>query len=228
MRSLMSSWRTLVRVFLVRTAEKHFVKPAGYPSCLIVKPGGTNDTYREDANLLIVTHFSAALQQAKLWLIMVSPRPIAAARESSKAKFHCKQKKNSRKAPSEDEITPAIANGRKDHLRLVSVNIHPHLPRRNSKGTDQPDVSRSLQLPGVRCPTCQAGGKEVWVIPGKNCHANNNCGDKYSTTLNSRAKAIKRRHNERVLGESIGPAGDGYQRHLNVRFRTHGSDILQA
>ncbi|KMU89429.1 hypothetical protein CIHG_07235 [Coccidioides immitis H538.4] len=45
--------------------------------------------------------------------------------------------------------------------------------------------------------------------------ANNNCGDKYSTTLNSRAKAIKRRHNERVLGESIGPAGDGYQRHLN-------------
>lgn len=26
------------------------------------------------------------------------------------------------------------------------------------------------QMPGVRCPNCQAQGKEVWVIPGKNCH----------------------------------------------------------
>lgn len=25
-------------------------------------------------------------------------------------------------------------------------------------------------MPGVRCPNCQAQGKEVWVIPGKNCH----------------------------------------------------------
>ncbi|CDM32198.1 unnamed protein product [Penicillium roqueforti FM164] len=26
------------------------------------------------------------------------------------------------------------------------------------------------KMPGVRCPNCQAQGKEVWVIPGKNCH----------------------------------------------------------
>ncbi|RAH83658.1 hypothetical protein BO86DRAFT_308599 [Aspergillus japonicus CBS 114.51] len=37
-------------------------------------------------------------------------------------------------------------------------------------------ASRSLtsilpkQMPGARCPTCAKQGKEVWVIPGKNCH----------------------------------------------------------
>ncbi|KAH7358308.1 hypothetical protein B0T11DRAFT_330125 [Plectosphaerella cucumerina] len=24
-------------------------------------------------------------------------------------------------------------------------------------------------LPGIRCPTCQDSGKEVWVLPGKEC-----------------------------------------------------------
>ncbi|KAI7774281.1 hypothetical protein LA080_009004 [Diaporthe eres] len=28
---------------------------------------------------------------------------------------------------------------------------------------------QSMPLPGVRCPTCAANGKEVWVIPGRAC-----------------------------------------------------------
>ncbi|KAH7377199.1 hypothetical protein B0T11DRAFT_218643, partial [Plectosphaerella cucumerina] len=24
-------------------------------------------------------------------------------------------------------------------------------------------------LPGIRCPTCQDSGEEVWVLPGKEC-----------------------------------------------------------
>ncbi|GES57614.1 hypothetical protein ATEIFO6365_0001090300 [Aspergillus terreus] len=36
----------------------------------------------------------------------------------------------------------------------------------------------SIPMPGVRCPTCQGNGEEVWVIPGKNCHK---CGTPCST-----------------------------------------------
>ncbi|OJJ48206.1 hypothetical protein ASPZODRAFT_130151 [Penicilliopsis zonata CBS 506.65] len=28
----------------------------------------------------------------------------------------------------------------------------------------------ALPMPGVRCPSCHSHGREVWVIPGKNCH----------------------------------------------------------
>ncbi|CEJ93596.1 hypothetical protein VHEMI09174 [[Torrubiella] hemipterigena] len=27
----------------------------------------------------------------------------------------------------------------------------------------------SCPVPGTRCPTCAKEGKEVWVIPGRNC-----------------------------------------------------------
>jgi hypothetical protein len=30
-----------------------------------------------------------------------------------------------------------------------------------------------MEMTGVKCPTCAADGKEVWVIPGKACGA---CG----------------------------------------------------
>ncbi|KAK1655954.1 hypothetical protein BDP81DRAFT_388816 [Colletotrichum phormii] len=29
--------------------------------------------------------------------------------------------------------------------------------------------SKQHLLPGIRCPTCHASGKEVWVLPGKEC-----------------------------------------------------------
>ncbi|PYH76696.1 hypothetical protein BO82DRAFT_295635 [Aspergillus uvarum CBS 121591] len=32
------------------------------------------------------------------------------------------------------------------------------------------DTNSPQQMPGARCPTCAKQGKEVWVIPGKNCH----------------------------------------------------------
>ncbi|CAD6444274.1 1a1f6f2b-6690-45eb-838a-800ed001885b [Sclerotinia trifoliorum] len=34
-------------------------------------------------------------------------------------------------------------------------------------------VTEMPGMPGVRCPTCLANGKEVWVIPGRACGA---CG----------------------------------------------------
>ncbi|KFG78383.1 hypothetical protein MANI_012262 [Metarhizium anisopliae] len=30
-------------------------------------------------------------------------------------------------------------------------------------------ISYGAQIPGTRCPTCALKGKEVWVIPGRNC-----------------------------------------------------------
>ncbi|CAP85947.1 Pc20g06180 [Penicillium rubens Wisconsin 54-1255] len=30
--------------------------------------------------------------------------------------------------------------------------------------------AKTAKMPGVRCPNCLAQGKEIWVIPGKNCH----------------------------------------------------------
>ncbi|PKS09408.1 hypothetical protein jhhlp_004023 [Lomentospora prolificans] len=35
-----------------------------------------------------------------------------------------------------------------------------------------PDKGRIVMMgniPGLRCPTCAAQGKEVWVIPGRRC-----------------------------------------------------------
>ncbi|CRK12759.1 hypothetical protein BN1708_010604 [Verticillium longisporum] len=31
------------------------------------------------------------------------------------------------------------------------------------------NASHPQYLPGIRCPTCRESGKEVWVLPGKEC-----------------------------------------------------------
>ncbi|KAK4179107.1 hypothetical protein QBC36DRAFT_344001 [Triangularia setosa] len=35
--------------------------------------------------------------------------------------------------------------------------------------SSQGEGIRALPIPGVLCPTCAADGREVWVIPGRQC-----------------------------------------------------------
>ncbi|KAI0397732.1 hypothetical protein F5Y17DRAFT_454882 [Xylariaceae sp. FL0594] len=39
----------------------------------------------------------------------------------------------------------------------------------NATTTAMPLVNMST-VPGKRCPTCLAAGKEVWVFAGRSCH----------------------------------------------------------
>ncbi|KAK2021411.1 hypothetical protein LX32DRAFT_604793, partial [Colletotrichum zoysiae] len=41
--------------------------------------------------------------------------------------------------------------------------------RTQQKPSSSKSGSKQHLLPGIRCPTCHASGKEVWVLPGKEC-----------------------------------------------------------
>ncbi|KAL2114641.1 hypothetical protein VUR80DRAFT_2621 [Thermomyces stellatus] len=48
--------------------------------------------------------------------------------------------------------------------------LRPDAPISAQSGTTPLDhVVAMGSLPGLRCPTCAAQGKEVWVIPGRRC-----------------------------------------------------------
>ncbi|CAI4211043.1 unnamed protein product [Parascedosporium putredinis] len=49
---------------------------------------------------------------------------------------------------------------------------HPINLRLEQESASTPDKGKIVMMgniPGLRCPTCAAEGKEVWVIPGRRC-----------------------------------------------------------
>ncbi|KAL2758506.1 hypothetical protein ACRALDRAFT_1075076 [Sodiomyces alcalophilus JCM 7366] len=53
---------------------------------------------------------------------------------------------------------PNSQHGHELRREEVSRNYQTHTP------------TTTLQLlPGIKCPTCKESGKEVWVLPGKEC-----------------------------------------------------------
>jgi hypothetical protein len=67
-----------------------------------------------------------------------------------------------------DDIEPLMA-GEKDPLIIVHSGAQ-SVPVGFMEKWSMTTELIMRQIPGVRCPTCLAAGKEVWVIPGKLCH----------------------------------------------------------
>ncbi|KAL4870840.1 hypothetical protein BDV12DRAFT_165332 [Aspergillus spectabilis] len=86
---------------------------------------------------------------------------------------------------SPTETNPPLFDPLKSYRKTLNMFEHPALDNqsrpikradtiRSVKPLSGPESNNTMTMPGVRCPKCQRGGKETWVIPGKYCHI---CGN---------------------------------------------------
>ncbi|KAI2605154.1 uncharacterized protein GGS25DRAFT_418125 [Hypoxylon fragiforme] len=57
------------------------------------------------------------------------------------------------------------------HLHHFHSNSECHVNHCSLPTTTHPSpiIDMSGTAPGKRCPTCEGKGKEVWVLPGRDC-----------------------------------------------------------